>query len=433
MSKRIRILAVLAIAISLLSSSIFARYQAVPQRKAAVIAAGNARGAPLAATTAALLKETSLIRELPILHPVKSGAQSRIDIERMVVRNLDEQTSPAESHATEQTMKKLGMAPADFHYRPFLIGLLTEQVAGYFDPKQQEFFLADWIDLEGQKPVMAHELTHALQDQHFDLRRFQKWPRGDSDAELAAHALIEGDATLAMRLYMARNPMAEIAFKRTFGSDKTPSTQFKQAPRGMRESLVFPYQEGFDWASAVYKKGGWAAVSKAFSELPQSTEQILHPEKYFAKEAPVKIELADVRAQLGIGWKRIDYDVHGEWNYYLILDQFLNSKIDSRRAAAGWSGDRYEVYESTTGKVFMVQVSEWDTDNDAQEFFNAYAKRTQLRYALGSGAEMADTHRREWNTREGVVTLTITGRRVLILEGIPNGMDAATLERRFSD
>ena len=165
-------------------------------------------------------------------------------------------------HAAEQALKKLGLAPPDFQYRPFLIKLLTEQVAGYFDPKQQEFFLADWIDLEGQKPVMAHELTHALQDQHFNLRRFERWPKGDSDAELAAHALIEGDATLAMKVYMAKNPLVAFAFMRAFGSNAMPSEQFKQAPRSLRESLVFPYDEGLEWATAVYKSGGWAAVSQ---------------------------------------------------------------------------------------------------------------------------------------------------------------------------
>ncbi len=102
-----------------------------------------------------------------------------------------------------------------FEYRPFIIKLLTEQVAGYYDAKGQEFHLAEWLELEGQKPVMAHELTHALQDQHFNLRRFEKWPHGDSDAELAAHALIEGDATLAMTIYMAKNPLVALAFSRS--------------------------------------------------------------------------------------------------------------------------------------------------------------------------------------------------------------------------
>ena len=163
----------------------------------ASVATAAARNAAIVTTTAEVLKETSEIRELSILRPVRSGAQSRSEIERMLIKNLNDQMTPAEMHATEVSLRKFGLAPADFDYRSFMIKLLTEQVAGYYDAKAREFHLADWLELEGQKPVMAHELTHALQDQHFNLRRFEKWPHGDSDAELAAHALIEGDATLA--------------------------------------------------------------------------------------------------------------------------------------------------------------------------------------------------------------------------------------------
>lgn len=433
MSKKISTLLALLTSLTLLGASIIATNgTATAQRKGSVVAAGNAKNAAIIATTAAVLKETSEIRELPILHPVKSGAQSRAEIERMVIRNLDEQTSPAETHATEVALKKLGMVPPDFQYRAFLIKLLTEQVAGYFDPKQQHFFIADWIDLEGQKPVMAHELTHALQDQHFDLRRFERWPKGDSDAELAVHSLIEGDATLAMKVYMARNPLVAFAFMRSFGSSAMPSEQYKQAPRSLRESLVFPYEEGLEWATAVYKKGGWAAVSRAFSDLPQSSEQILHPEKYFAKEAPVKVSLPDLRAELGIKWKRIDYDVNGEWSYYLILDQFLNAEAESKRAAAGWAGDRYEVYEGTApGEIFMTQMSVWDTERDAHEFFDAYVKRTKLRYANANATEVksASANRRQWTTSEGGVLIELAGTRALIIEGIPSTVNEAELTR----
>src|SRR5713226_5148551 len=178
--------------------------QRAPQSPATTAATRNAA---LIAATAEVLKETSEIRQLPILRPVQSSTKSRAEIERMLIKNLDEETTPAQIHATEVTLKKLGLAPADFQYRALMLRLLTEQVAGYYDPKAQQFHLADWIDLDGQKPVMAHELTHALQDQHFNLRRFEHWPKGDSDAELAAHALIEGDATLAMALYVANNPL----------------------------------------------------------------------------------------------------------------------------------------------------------------------------------------------------------------------------------
>jgi len=315
----------------------------------------------------------------------------------MIVKNFDEETTPAQSHATEVTLKKLGLVPADFQLRPFIIKLLTEQVAGYYDPKSRQFHVADWIDLNGQKPVMAHELTHALQDQHFDLLRFEHWPRGDSDAELAAHALIEGDATLTMMLYVTRDPTRLIALMKSLGGLNASSEEIDKAPRALRETLLFPYQEGLTWTQKLYKQGGWALVSKAFSDLPQSTEQILHAEKYFTHEAPVKVALPDIAPLLEAGgsgvranhfanhsliagfrspvavssWRRLAYDVNGEWSLYLILDSFLKSRAESNRAAAGWGGDRYEVFEGPNGGVLLAMLTAWDTEQDAHEFFDA--------------------------------------------------------------
>jgi hypothetical protein len=400
--------------------------------QAGVIASRTTRNAAIVAATVAVLDETSEIRELPILRPVKSGAQSRAEIEHMIIKNQRENTTAAEMHATELVLKKLGLVPADFQYAPFIVKLLTEQVAGYYDPRMQRFFVADWIDLEGQKPVMAHELAHALQDQHFNLRRFEKWPKGDSDAELAAHSLIEGDATLAMALYMAKNPLVALAFVRSIATTNTASEQYKQAPRALRETLTFPYEQGADWASVIYKRGGWSMLSASFTKLPQSTEQILHPEKYLSYEAPVKIRLPDVRNFLGQGWKKIDADVNGEWSLYLILDQFLNAPSESKRAAAGWAGDRYCFYEGpNAGDALLVQLSAWDTEGDAREFFEAYAKRTTKRYPnttepLQSSVD-SQHESASWKTTEGEVVLELRGDRVLLIEGLPEGANRFAL------
>jgi hypothetical protein len=363
------------------------------------------------------------------MKPVKSGAQSRSDIERMIIKNLDAETTPAEMHAAEVLLKAFGLAPKDFAYRSFLIKLLTEQVAGYYDPKAQQFYLADWIELEGQKPVMAHELTHALQDQHFNLKRFEKWPKGDSDAELAAHALIEGDATLAMTLYMTKHPLVALAFIKSLGAQEVASEQFKQAPRALRESLLFPYEEGSAWATQLYQRGGWEMVSRAFTKLPQSSEQILHADKYFAYEAPQRVALPDFRNILGPGWKRIDYDVNGEWGCYLILDEFLNDAAESKQATAGWGGDRYALYETgKPGEAFIVQLTAWDTPVDAREFFDAYAKRTVKRYP--EAKETKNTvDRIEWQTENGAAALELRGSRVAVVEGVPASVGANTLLR----
>ena len=448
--------------------------------------ANASRNAALIAATADVLKETSEIRQLPILRPVQSSTQSRVEIERMLIRNLEEETTPAQIHATEVTMKKLGLAPGDFQYRALMLRLLTEQVAGYYDPKTREFHLADWIDLDGQKPIMAHELTHALQDQHFNLRRFEHWPKGDSDAELAAHALIEGDATLAMTFYVAKNPLRALAFLKSLGATGMPSEELDKAPRALRETLLFPYQEGIYWTRSLYQRGGWNGVSQAFTALPQSTEQIMHPEKYFAHEGPVKVSLPDIAALLNAGsaggrgrgpgasrelgvrgqgavvrhnlslvtrhsspsflspvpqpptaasaWRRLDSDVNGEWGFYLILDQFLKSPTESRRAAAGWGGDRYSVYEGPKGEVLYVSLSAWDTENDAREFFDAYVKRTELRYAKVEPLSSADSqppapNSRTFRTSQGTVVIELRGNRVATIEGLADRTDARPLLR----
>ncbi|HJT66239.1 MAG TPA: hypothetical protein VJ749_07285 [Pyrinomonadaceae bacterium] len=438
MSKQINVPVALLILICLCAGSLALQTHAQATRTYAQAgaAAGTAQNAAIVSTTDAVLKETSELRELSIMRPVKSGAQSRAEIERMIIRNLNDETTPAEMHATEALLRVFGLAPNNFEYRPFLIKLLTEQVAGYYDPKAQQFYLADWIELEGQKPVMAHELTHALQDQHFDLKRFDKWPKGDSDAELAAHALIEGDATLAMTLYMTKHPLVALAFFKSLGSQETATAQFKAAPRALRESLLFPYEAGSTWATAVYRRGGWDLVSKAFTKLPQSTEQIIHPDKYFANEAPLKLTLPELKPQLGPAWKRIDSDVNGEWGCYLILDEYLNDAAESKKAAAGWAGDEFALYEGASpADIFVAQLTAWDTPLDAREFFDAYLKRTWKRYPdapatdVTSNTERGERH--EWKTANSHGVLELRGSRVLILEGVPEKANTTALLNRI--
>jgi hypothetical protein len=472
------ILAVLLVILALCAGPFL--FSGLAQSQKPAVTAAASRNAALVTATQDVLKETSEIRQLAILRPVRSSAQSRAEIERMIVKDLDQESTPAQMHATEVTLKKLGLAPPDFEYRALMVRLLTEQVAGYYEPKTGEFHLADWIDLDGQKPVMAHELTHALQDQHFNLRRFEHWPKGDSDAELATHALIEGDATLAMALYVANNPLRALLFLKSLVTTGISSAELEKAPRAVRESLLFPYQQGTDWTRTLYKQNGWDRVSKAFTELPQSTEQILHADKYFAHEGPVKVSLADITPLLNgqrsdvrnqrsdfaaradvpsarsaqrekfrsaptqllaahrslppVPWRRIDYDVQGEWGFYLLLDEFLKASAESRRAAAGWGGDRYAVYEGPQGQVLIASLSTWDTENDAREFFDAYLKRTELRYP---GAKLQDQildsqspqASQRIKTSEGTVVIELRGSRVLILEGVPEQMSPRLLAK----
>jgi uncharacterized peroxidase-related enzyme len=249
-----------------------------------------------------------------------------------------------------------------------------------------------------------------------------------SGANECVYCVVAHGAILRIR---AKNPLVALAFIRSLGSQEAATEQYKQAPRAIRESLMFPYEEGSAWATQVYRRGGWQLVSQAFTKLPQSSEQILHPEKYFSGDAPTKVTLPELKTLLGFGWKKIDTDVNGEWGCYLILDQFLNNAEESKRAAAGWGGDRFAVYEgSAPGQVFVVQMTAWDTDNDAKEFFESYEKRTLKRYpdAKPSTSNPA-TEQRQWETSQGTVVMERRGTRVLILEGLPKKADVNAFTR----
>jgi hypothetical protein len=438
MSKRIkRALAATLVALALLAGSLTPATQRATAQTAARSTpkstpqpAATTRAAGVAAVTAEVLRETSDVRQLSILRPVKSGTQSRAEIERMLVRNFDEESSPEEMRAGELSMKKLGLLPPDFQLHDFMISVLTEQILGYYDPKTRQFYLADWIDPQGQQVVIEHELTHALQDQHFNLLRFEKPRKGEADADAAVHALIEGDATWSMTQYAMRDPRRVLDMMKSVGT--TSTTKIDAAPRALRETLTFPYEQGMLWVRQLYQRGGWKAVDDAFTDLPQSTEQIMHAEKYFAHEQPVKIVLPDLSHTLGAGWRRIDTDVNGEWGYYLILDQFINDEKTSRAAAAGWGGDRYALYENQkTHETMLAQATVWDTEQDAREFYDAYVMRTQKRLGLPIKSETPITpyigSMPFISLGDGAVSIMRIDKYVAIIEGVRSKNSAAEL------
>ena len=380
-----------------------------------------------------LFAETSTLRELAVRRPVKSVYMSREEIERFAIRKFDEQTTADQGRATELTLKVLGLVPRDFAFRPFFAALMREQVAGAYDPVAQQMVLPDWVPLGAQAAVLVHELTHALQDQHFDLGRLERWQKGDSDAQLAAHALAEGDAMLTMVGYLTQHPDAALTLLQSAAA-MADSPVLNGAPAALRETLSFPYEYGMKFAAALHASAGLKGISAAYERLPLSTEQVMHPAKYTAYERPLPVQLPDLAPRLGSGWRRLDADVHGEWGEFQILKAFLPAGEQAAKAAEGWGGDRYAIYAGPRdGDAVLVQVSAWDGEADAVEFFEAYVARTGARYAAPSkpSAGGADgSQRRRWSTAGGEVLVERLGTRVIILEG-PGGTDVDALMRAF--
>jgi len=377
-------------------------------------------------STEEILKVVSRLRSLDIKQSVKSSFKTKDEIEQAVIRDLDENTPVADFEASQKTLVKLGLVARDFRLRDYVVRLLREQVAGFYEPKTKEFYLAAWLPISDQKRVIAHELVHALQDQHFDLRRFEGWPKGDSDAELAAHALVEGEATLVMIEYdfeqqglkLDMNKIGSLTdnmIEQDSDSDAKSYPVLANAPKVLKENLQFPYLYGAGFVGAVLKSGSWTALDTSYITLPASTEQIMHPQRFLARDNPVKIEIPDLAGLLGPNWKKADVDVNGEFGYLVTLAEFI-PKRTARSAAEGWGGDRYALYENkSTGALVLAQYTAWDTENDAREFFNAYLTRTEKRYKLGKQTTNSQT--RVYETGEGLVSIELRDKDVVMIEG----------------
>src|SRR4030095_3360779 len=222
-------------------------------------------------STDEILKVVSRLRSLSIRQNVKSSFKSKEEIKYSVVKDMDENTPREDFLASQKTLVMLGLISKSFDLRDYVVELLREQVAGFYDPKTREFYLASWLPLSDQKRVIAHELVHALQDQHFDLRRFEKWPKGDSDAELAAHALVEGEATLVMIEYDFEQQgmkfdipkvgsLTDSLIEQDNDNDVKTYPVLARAPKVLKENLQFPYLYGAGFVGAVLKNGSWRAL-----------------------------------------------------------------------------------------------------------------------------------------------------------------------------
>jgi len=349
-------------------------------------AAVKPTNAEFAAAADEVLTQMSEITGLKQLSPVKKTLRSRADIRAYVIREMNEDKEPEERYASEKSAEALGLIPKGFDFDTFMVELLTEQIAGLYDPKAQEFYIADWIPIEDQRMVMAHELTHALQDQHFKIEDWVKAARPNDDAELARESVLEGSAMAAMIDYLLLDKglsikdVPDIDPTVMIGDlDDTPT--MKKAPPFLRDSLIFPYMAGLSFSAAILKPNGWSAMPRVFAKPPVSSQQIMHPTLYKTGKAPAVVTLPAIDTLLGADYAKLEDNVLGEFGWKEVLQQFLDESRATPLAAA-WEGDRYAVYEQKKSKrLVLVTHLRLAGEEQTARFFGQYSEALEKKYS----------------------------------------------------
>ncbi|MBA3451686.1 MAG: hypothetical protein H0T42_01160, partial [Deltaproteobacteria bacterium] len=371
----------------------------------------------LLARTDKVAKEVSKIRGLPLKTKIPNEVVDKVELRARLLAMAGEDKTRRETEAEGLALARWGMIPLATDYSALLIDLLTEQVAGYYDPKTKKLTISKsagddpaWAEL-----VLAHEIDHGLQDQTFDLEKFEDLPATEGDEAAARRALVEGDGiALMIEVMLARqgtgapwsNPEVTQAIEKAMTVPGNGDALDK-APLAIRDSLIFPYRKGLSFVAALRRRQPWSAVNKAYANPPTSTEQIIHPERYLAGDEPVRVTLPAPTALPG---HIIAHDtVWGELAFDLFLRSHGVDPATAAVAAEGWGGDRVitlarsreGVTDKRPQRAVGVARMEWDSEPDAIEATEAIEKALDMWIA---GATIDHSYQRtRWMALDGTV------------------------------
>ena len=362
------------------------------------------------------------IRGLDISESVDRTLISPAELETIVVEDFFTEYSDEDARQDVAVLSLLGLLPDEFNLKSFYQDLYSEQIAGFYDDEIEEIYVVQGETFGGnEKLTYAHEFTHVLQDQAYDLSDGlglnEESCEEDSERCAAVQALIEGDATKTELLwFQSHATFRDYRDIQEFFSNFS-SPILDAAPPYMAADLGFPYEKGLAFIEYLYEQNGFDAVDRAYQNNPVSTEQILHPEKY-PDDEPAPVTLPDLTAILGEGWTLFDQNVMGEWYTFLILNKGFEEAYrlpdeTASEAAAGWGGDAYAFYQnSTSGEALFVMDAIWDTTEDAKEFADAFEAYASQRWEATEGETNGIP---TWSDPSSTTLLKLDGNRTLWL------------------
>jgi hypothetical protein len=364
--------------------------------------------------------------ELRGLVPRAEVQRTMLTPEQLRARMVDELDRPESLESIEHSRKlmvALGLLAPDVDLYALELQFRTGVVLGQYDPDTKQLYVISSAAAPGlmERVTLAHEYTHALQDQYYDIRALMPRNSDNSDRDLAVSALLEGDALIMEELFQSQVFTAqERATRRREEQALSSGLDLDRIPLVLREETYFPYVEGPQFiVSAVGQDamrsvlqtgaGYGPLVNRLFEHPPRSTAQILHPEKYLNGVNPVEVRFPDLAGALGEGWRQLHKDVLGEIDHRILVQQFLNRDL-GERAAAGWAGDAFALL-GKDDQVAVVVGSRWDSDADAVAWFNAYGNVVRARYGDRLQILEQQADRLVWRTPDGLQLLHRVGVR----------------------
>ena len=351
-------------------------------------------GAVLAAPSPASVEVDEAVSDLSEitgwkpLKRVQCDLMDRAALKKYLEQKVKEDIKPEEIRAEELILKKFGLVPQDFGLARTMVDLLTEQAAAFYDYHKKKLFVLEGGDPAGKPMVMIHELAHALADQRFDLGKFIKKGKSD-DSSLARMAVMEGQATWLMmassskKAGMSLKEMPAALLEMAGRGSETAAAQYPvlaSAPLYIRSSLLFPYSEGLRFNHTVIQKLGQSGFSKVFQDPPVSSQQILHPDVYFADGKPLEVVLPKLPSERD--WKTLTSGSVGEFDHSVLLEQYVG-KAEADDIAPHWRGAVAAVVEHKRDRrPVLLYASEWDSLESARKMFEAYRRVLKGKWKL---------------------------------------------------
>ena len=399
-----------------------------------------------------ILSFVSTDTKLPIRHSVKRKLITRDEVNKYLREKFDEDAGAKRLARSEIVLKKFGLLDHDFDLRTFMISLLTEQVAGFYDNKTKTVNLLDWIEPDEQKPVLAHELTHALQDQRIDLT---KWSQVGSEsiannvdednshiqtdeADTARDAVAEGQAMVVFLDYTLRptgktleSDPGMMARLKDSVTDTSGSPILARAPLLLQKSLLFPYSEGLSFEDAILVKAGpEAAFSSVLETPPGSTFEIMHPGAYMTHVPVPVLHMPDIHPLIDAEYTPYDVGVMGEFDVRILTELFGGEQI-ATALTSQWSGGVYYAAQrksavtpeakSSTASIALLYESKWKNEDSARSFVRVYAGQLPRKYSglVRRKKDEVGDDEQVYTTNEGDVLLSLDGTGVFVSEGFP--------------